>query len=149
MTLICGKCVTWLCRWVELMAPVFSRSAWRCSWYMIQVNMSVWVQICSVWFICISQTGSRLQGFNAFVFNAERFDPCLGFGCTAWLLCSSQFLFLTSVCFTFLTGYNIPLLPRFLFNTILVVDRVIGRKMQVLLMRSTSFITVFPHQVGL
>ncbi|XP_033133278.1 uncharacterized protein LOC103834066 [Brassica rapa] len=25
--------------WVELMAPVFSRSAWRCSWYMIQNDL--------------------------------------------------------------------------------------------------------------
>ncbi|KAJ8440361.1 hypothetical protein Cgig2_012797 [Carnegiea gigantea] len=26
------------CRWVEMMAPVFSRAAWRCTWYMIQVQ---------------------------------------------------------------------------------------------------------------
>lgn len=26
-----------LCRWIEMMAPVFSRAAWRCVWYMIQV----------------------------------------------------------------------------------------------------------------
>ncbi|KAH9684746.1 pentatricopeptide repeat-containing protein [Citrus sinensis] len=24
--------------WVEMMAPVFSRAAWRCAWYMIQLN---------------------------------------------------------------------------------------------------------------
>ncbi|XP_050384272.1 uncharacterized protein LOC126800891 isoform X2 [Argentina anserina] len=26
-------------RWIELMAPVFSRAAWRCVWYMIQNNL--------------------------------------------------------------------------------------------------------------
>ncbi|XP_043718733.1 uncharacterized protein LOC122666737 isoform X2 [Telopea speciosissima] len=26
-------------RWVELMAPVFSRAAWRCTWYMIQNDL--------------------------------------------------------------------------------------------------------------
>lgn len=25
-------------RFVEIMAPVFSRNAWRCVWYMIQVD---------------------------------------------------------------------------------------------------------------
>ncbi|KAJ0077948.1 hypothetical protein Patl1_36774 [Pistacia atlantica] len=25
--------------WVEMMAPVFSRAAWRCSWYMIQNDL--------------------------------------------------------------------------------------------------------------
>lgn len=25
-------------RWIEIMAPVFSRAAWRCVWYMIQVG---------------------------------------------------------------------------------------------------------------
>ncbi|CAI9101515.1 OLC1v1038855C1 [Oldenlandia corymbosa var. corymbosa] len=28
-----------LCRWVEMMAPVFSRAAWRCTWYMIQNDL--------------------------------------------------------------------------------------------------------------
>ena len=27
-----------VCRFVEIMAPVFSREAWRCVWYMIQVG---------------------------------------------------------------------------------------------------------------
>jgi hypothetical protein len=26
------------CRFVEIMAPVFSRKAWRCIWYIIQVS---------------------------------------------------------------------------------------------------------------
>lgn len=26
------------CSWVEMMAPVFSRAAWRCVWYMVQVH---------------------------------------------------------------------------------------------------------------
>ena len=26
--------------WVEMMAPAFSRAAWRCAWYMIQVRLS-------------------------------------------------------------------------------------------------------------
>lgn len=25
-------------RWIEVMAPVFSKAAWRCVWYMIQVS---------------------------------------------------------------------------------------------------------------
>lgn len=28
-------------RWIEMMAPVFSKAAWRCVWYMIQVHHSV------------------------------------------------------------------------------------------------------------
>ena len=27
------------CRYVEVMAPVFSRAAWRCVWHMIQVTI--------------------------------------------------------------------------------------------------------------
>lgn len=27
------------CRWVEMMAPVFSKAAWRCSWYLIQNDL--------------------------------------------------------------------------------------------------------------
>ncbi|XLT05872.1 hypothetical protein HN51_044621 [Arachis hypogaea] len=25
-------------RWIEMMAPIFSRAAWHCVWYMIQVD---------------------------------------------------------------------------------------------------------------
>ncbi|KAL4356870.1 hypothetical protein AHAS_Ahas09G0129900 [Arachis hypogaea] len=25
-------------RWIEMMAPIFSRAAWHCGWYMIQVD---------------------------------------------------------------------------------------------------------------
>ncbi|KAF6157102.1 hypothetical protein GIB67_041563, partial [Kingdonia uniflora] len=33
--IIFHRIVIW-CRWVEIMAPIFSREAWRCTWYMIQ-----------------------------------------------------------------------------------------------------------------
>ena len=32
------------CRFVEVMAPVFSREAWRCVWHMIQVGMCVTIK---------------------------------------------------------------------------------------------------------
>ena len=41
MLLPCDKSLRWfLCdrRFVEIMAPVFSRTAWRCVWHMIQVR---------------------------------------------------------------------------------------------------------------
>ncbi len=37
----CWSFLAWLfcgCRFVEIMAPVFSRKAWRCIWYIIQVS---------------------------------------------------------------------------------------------------------------
>lgn len=33
-------------RWVEMMAPVFSRAAWRCVWYMIQVTINYYIKCC-------------------------------------------------------------------------------------------------------
>lgn len=127
-----------------MMAPVFSRAAWRCSWYMIQVTFLtirfffprvkkiglfvrfgyfvfyVWVLFGSAYFV-----QHNFMVFNGFVFDAERFDPCLGSGCAAWLLCSSWFLFL-NLLFRFLNQ------SRFrcsCFKIFLVADRVIGRKM--------------------
>jgi hypothetical protein len=34
---------------VEIMAPVFSRDAWRCVWHMIQVRLSVILLLVSVY----------------------------------------------------------------------------------------------------
>lgn len=36
------------CRWVEMMAPVFSKAAWRCVWYMIQARYYVY---CTNYFV--------------------------------------------------------------------------------------------------
>ena len=45
-----------------MMAPVFSREAWRCSWYMIQVTF--WLSL--FWYIYI-----RLKVLMLSVFDAE------------------------------------------------------------------------------
>ncbi|XP_039036964.1 uncharacterized protein LOC120174048 [Hibiscus syriacus] len=35
--------------WIEMMAPVFSRAAWRCVWYMIQNDLiHAWDSICNL-----------------------------------------------------------------------------------------------------
>ncbi|RRT54356.1 hypothetical protein B296_00044242 [Ensete ventricosum] len=36
-------------RFVEIMAPVFSRDAWRCVWHMIQVRQSISITLHSSW----------------------------------------------------------------------------------------------------
>ncbi|KAL9297038.1 hypothetical protein ACSQ67_022934 [Phaseolus vulgaris] len=52
--------------WVEMMAPVFSRAAWRCVWYMIQVHHFPILIL---------------------LYFAERLDPCMGSRYAARLLC--------------------------------------------------------------
>ncbi|KAF6170037.1 hypothetical protein GIB67_042842 [Kingdonia uniflora] len=41
--------------WVEMMAPVFSREAWRCTWYMIQLEVHFWSAYALTGYLFFSQ----------------------------------------------------------------------------------------------
>jgi hypothetical protein len=47
-------------RWVEMMAPVFSRASWRCAWHMIQVGRL---------YINFSDTIIKLNGWWILIIN--------------------------------------------------------------------------------
>lgn len=52
------------CRFVEIMAPVFSRKAWRCIWYIIQVHNCDHWQFTSFTLIETMDTESCLLSSN-------------------------------------------------------------------------------------
>lgn len=76
-------------RWIEMMAPVFSRPAWRCVWYMIQVHHSDLLML--LLSFTISITLQRLHIYSlSVVYFTEWLDPCMGSRYAAWVLCSGK-----------------------------------------------------------
>ena len=71
---------TLFCRFVEGMAPVFSRAAWFCTWNLIQVNFHLRLVIISLEFIFV-------LGF------VEWFGSWMGNGYETRILCTGALIF--------------------------------------------------------
>ena len=74
--ILCLLCYLLFCRFVEIMAPVFSREAWRCVWHMIQVQ-----RMTLTWENVVGASISACIKCNLCLPNSN----CLLYGLVEWL----------------------------------------------------------------